>query len=281
MARSDWRRPVLVPLTPGMRRIRMTISYDGSRYRGWQSQRNGTSVQQKVEEALSSMLGETVAVHGSGRTDSGVHAIGQVCHFDIVSKLPVRAFKPRLNSLLPSDIRIMDAGETDGTFHARFTSMAREYTYLIKRAEELTAFDSGHVWAVRELPPEELLNEYATVIAGTHDFTTFCSSKDECSSKMRDIYESVWTMGKDVFGYDLLRYRITGNAFLYHMVRSLVGTMVEFAACGKGAASFRAALEAKDRRACGRTASPYGLYLTRISYDPEEYQWFEEANENG
>lgn len=180
-----------------------------------------------------------------------------------------------------SDIRIMDAGETDGTFHARFTSMAREYTYLIKRAEELTAFDSGHVWAVRELPPEELLNEYATVIAGTHDFTTFCSSKDECSSKMRDIYESVWTMGKDVFGYDLLRYRITGNAFLYHMVRSLVGTMVEFAACGKGAASFRAALEAKDRRACGRTASPYGLYLTRISYDPEEYQWFEEANENG
>jgi tRNA pseudouridine38-40 synthase len=280
MARSDWKRPALQPLPPGMRRIRMTVSYDGAHYQGWQTQHNGVSVQQKLEEALLAMLGTPVSVQGSGRTDSGVHAIGQVCHVDITSAVPAKAFRPRLNSLLPADIRVMDAAEVDGTLHARFTTMAREYTYFIKRIDQMTAFDGGHVWALKELPPLGLLQEYAGCIAGTHDFTTFCSSKDECPSKARDIYESGWTMMKDPFGYDLLRYRITGNAFLYHMVRSLVGTMVEFALQQRPVEAFQAALDAKDRSQCGRTASPHGLYLTRISYDPEEYQWFEDAHGN-
>jgi len=281
MARSDWNRPELEPLAQGLRRIRMTVSYNGAGYQGWQTQQNGVSVQQKLEEALQIMLGFSVTVIGSGRTDSGVHATGQVCHFDIASNIPVKAFKPRLNGLLPPDIRIMGAEETDGSFHARFTTMAREYTYLIKRIDDMTAFDHERVWAIREFPQMDLLEAYAREIQGTHDFTTFCSGKDDCKSKMRDIYASSWTLSKDCFGYDLLSYRITGNAFLYRMVRSLVGSMIEFALAGKSGETFKAALESRSRENCGRTAGPFGLYLTRISYDPNEYQWFEEIYGKG
>jgi len=276
MARSDWNRPALEPLAEGMRRIRLTVSYDGADYQGWQIQPNGVSVQQKLEEALLSMLSIPVSVVGSGRTDSGVHALGQVCHFDIPLSTPVKAFKPRLNALLPKDIRVMDAAETDGSFHARFTTMAREYRYLVKRADDVTAFDDRHVWAIRTLPDIALLRSYASCIAGTHDFTTFCSSKDECPSKFRDIYVSEWCLGKDSYGYDLLSYTICGNAFLYHMVRSLVGTMIDAGLSGESAEEFKGILEAKDRSKAGRTAVASGLYLARISYDAEEYRWFEE-----
>lgn len=276
MARSDWNRPPLQPLGEGLRRIRLTVSYDGAAYHGWQSQENGVSVQQRLQEAIFAMLGERVEVVGSGRTDSGVHALGQVCHFDISSKVPARAFKPRLNSLLPPDIRVMDAEETDGSFHARFTTMAREYRYLIKESGDITAFDHDRVYAIKQFPSLDLLGQYAACIQGTHDFTTFCSAGDLSPSKFRDIYVSRWTLDRDSYGFRLLTYTICGNAFLYHMVRSLVGTQLEYAQQGLSADAFRAILDAKDRSRAGRTAPSEGLYLARISYDPDEYAWFEE-----
>ena len=278
MARSDWRRPALEPLGEGLRRIKMTVSYHGGHYSGWQRQTNAIAVAQVLEEAVTTLIGETVEIVGSGRTDSGVHALGQVCHMDIANtRLPAKKFAVALNRILPPDIRILESSEVDGSFHARFTTMARTYRYYFKRHDEVNGFDATLVATVKEFPPKELLDAYAKVIEGTHDFTTFTGSGDLCPSKMRDIYESYWRLEEDRWGGELLSYTITGNAFLYKMVRSLVGTMMTAAHEGMESEEFRARLEAKDRSGAGRTASASGLYLYRISYDADEYAWFEEG----
>ncbi|MDT4761212.1 tRNA pseudouridine(38-40) synthase TruA [Sphaerochaeta sp. PS] len=280
MARSDWKRPPLEPLEPGKRRIRMTVAYDGQHYNGWQKQVNGLGVAERIEQEIHAMIGEEVMVVGSGRTDSGVHAIGQVCHFDTANqRVEGRVFAIALNRLLPSDIRIMESSEVDGTFHARYTAMARMYRYYLKRESDIIPFDAKQVWKVRKFPSIDLLNSYAACIQGTHDFTTFTARGDTSISRRRDIYESYWSYETDRFGHQVLVYTISGNAFLYRMIRSLVGSMLEFAEKDMDAASFKDILASKDRRRSGRTASPWGLYFYRVSYDPEEYAWFEEAHD--
>ncbi len=282
MARSDWRRPAQWPLEAGKRRIKLTVAYDGSDYNGWQRQHNGNSVQGSLEQALLTMLKEPVEVQGSGRTDSGVHALGQVCHFDITTQsVPASVFTVALNRLLPKDIRVIDSEEVDGTFHARFSSMAREYTYLIKLERNMKPTDAAHVTEVRNYPPFELLQGYAAQLVGTHDFTTFTGAGDQCPSKWRDIYESCFSWTKDIWGDDVLVYKICGNAFLYHMVRSLVGTMLQMGIEGKSVEEFGQRLAARDRKMAGKTAPSDGLYLSRISYDSDEYAWFEELVPNG
>lgn len=279
MARSNWRRPPLEPIAEGKRRIRMTVSYQGPHYNGWQKQTNSHAVTQEIEDAIHTITGETVLVVGSGRTDSGVHAIGQVCHFDLSNqKIKGEAFALALNRLLPPDIRILSSSQVDGTFHARYTSMARMYRYYFKEERDMTPFDIQQVGKVRNFPDLELLNQYAEVLKGTHDFTTFTASKDCCESKVRDIYESYWAYETDRFGSRVLTYTICGNAFLYKMVRSLVGSMMEFANTKMEKARFAEIFASKDRSLAGRTASPWGLYLYRISYDEEEYAWFEEQS---
>lgn len=266
-----------MPLGEGLRRIRMTISYHGAHYSGWQRQHNAIAVAQVLEEAIHTVLEEQVEVIGSGRTDSGVHALAQVCHIDIANtRIKADKLAIALNRHLPPDIRILESSEVDGSFHARFTTMARTYRYYYRRHGDVTAFDGDLVATVKEFPPIQLLNAYASVIEGTHDFTTFTASGDICPSKFRDIYESYWRLEHDRWGGELLTYTITGNAFLYKMVRSLVGSMMEFAHTGISGEEFAACLAAKDRSRAGRTASASGLYLYRISYDEDEYAWFEE-----
>ncbi len=277
MARSDWRRPALYPLDPSMRRIRMTVSYHGAHYSGWQKQINATAVSQVLEETVKTMIAEDVEIVGSGRTDSGVHALGQVCHMDIRNqRVKAERFAPALNRLLPPDIRILESAETDGSFHARYTAMARMYRYYFKRESDMTAFDEQLVAKVKQFPAQELLTGYAACIQGTHDFTTFTASADMCASKWRDIYESYWQVEHDRWGNQLLTYTICGNAFLYKMVRSLVGSMMEFAQESLPVEEFSSILASKDRGRAGRTAQACGLYLYRISYDEREYAWFEE-----
>ncbi|NCC63305.1 MAG: tRNA pseudouridine(38-40) synthase TruA [Spirochaetia bacterium] len=279
MARSDWKRPALESLDPSLRRIRMTVSYHGSKYSGWQKQSNAISVAEVIEQCVQQMIGEKVEIVGSGRTDSGVHALAQVCHMDIANpNIRAEKFSLALNRLLPKDIRILKSDEVDGSFHARFTTMARMYRYYFKREAEMTAFDDQLVAKVKQFPSLELLNAYATCIQGTHDFTTFTASGDICPSKWRDIYESYWSYEYDRFSHQLLTYTICGNAFLYKMVRSLVGSMMEFAAKNVTKEEFLSILDSKERIRCGRTAAACGLYLYKISYDPQEYAWFEEDN---
>lgn len=277
MSRADWHRPEVI-MPEGMRRIRLTVAYDGRAFHGWQCQENAESVQDAIKTILDQVTGEDIFVQGSGRTDAGVHALGQVAHFDTVSKLPADKFKVILNTKLPKTVRILESSEPEGVFHARFTSMAREYWYLVKRMDDMLPFDDGRVTPVRELPSLETLNSYAEKLCGTHDFTTFCSAKDECESKWRDIYESLWTEEHDPYGFPVLKYRVAGNAFLYHQVRSMVGTMLEDAKQHSTPEVFQARLDSRDRSQALKTAPSDGLYLARISYDEAEYQWFEEGN---
>ncbi len=277
MPRTDWRRPPLAPLEEGIRRIRMTVAYDGQHYNGWQRQTNGVGISERIEQEIQNMIGEKVKLVGSGRTDSGVHALGQVCHFDTFNqKIDGKVFAIALNRLLPTDIRIMESREVDGTFHSRYTAMGRKYRYYIKLEKEMTPFDMKQVAKVRKFPTIELLNAYAAYIQGTHDFTTFTAIGDKSLSRWRDIYESYWSFEVDRFGSKVLIYTISGNAFLYKMIRSLVGSMLEFAEKGLDATVFKDVMDSHDRKRSGKTAPPWGLYFYAISYDSEEYAWFEE-----
>lgn len=278
MARTDWKRPSTFEAPQGRRRIALELSYDGRSFCGWQSQTDEVSVQSTVKDAVIRLTGqENVEVIGSGRTDSKVHAYGQVAHIELDDcSIPSRAFCMGLNSFLPYSIRIRRSWDVPNSFHARYSAMAREYRYFLIEKSGHDSFEEGLVTFYRKLPDTDLLQSYARCLVGTHDFTTFSSAKDICPSKMRDIYESRFEWTTDMYGNRVLCYTICGNAFLYHMVRSLVGSMIQFALEGRTAEQFRQALDAKDRRQCGKTADPDGLYLWRISYDPEEYRWFEE-----
>lgn len=276
--RSDWKRPSLLPMNEGERRIKLTLSYDGKSFSGWQSQVNGKGVQQFIERALFEITKTEVKVFGSGRTDSGVHALEQVCHFDTKSNMSLDNFVNALNSKLLPSIRIHKAEEKDGSFHSRFTTMAREYKYFVKGIDDFLPFDQGYVTKIRKLPSLALLNSYAKCILGTHDFTTFASARDSSESKARDIYESEWNEAVDKYQKRYYCYRIVGNAFLYHQIRSLVGTMLLAALNDEPVASFDDRLKAKDRNMALYTAPSDGLYLSRISYDEDEYLWFEEQS---
>ncbi len=278
MARSDWRRPSEFSAPEDRRRVALEVSYDGRAFNGWQCQNDAISVQETLKQAIVRLIGDrNVEVVGSGRTDSGVHAYAQVAHveFDLCD-IPVRAFNQGLNAFLPTSVRIRRSWDVDRSFHARYSAMAREYRYFVKCGEGHDSFTEGLVTQIREFPDLGLLNGYAKSLVGTHDFTTFASARDICPSKVRDIYEASWSWTSSIYDEKVLVFRICGNAFLYHMVRSLVGSMLDMAKAGLPAAEFQRALEAKDRSLAGRTAPSDGLYLWRVSYDPDEYQWFED-----
>lgn len=270
MARADWKRPHTFPLKEGHRRIRLVLSYDGSGFSGWQRQQGVPSVQEEVEKALKKMLKIPIKVQGSGRTDAGVHALGQVAHFDIENKsVPEEAFRVALNKWLPHSIRIIESGLEDERFHARFTSICREYRYHIKELADYTPFDRNRVCRVRKFPPLDLLNGYAACIVGTHDFSTFSAADDQSHSRIRDLYTSFFSFEKSQWGGPLLVYTVSGNAFLMHQVRSMVGTMLQMGEKLRPVEDFKRCLDSQDRLQAGRTAPPDGLYLYRIAYDPK------------
>ena len=275
--RSDWNRPEVYD-TPeeGERRIRLSVSYDGSEYHGWQSQGDYASVQSVISECVSKVVGKDTVVYGSGRTDSGVHALDQGCHFDTPLDIDPHKYAVIFNTKLPKSIRVLSAEEAPAGFHARFSTQSREYWYLAKRGCDMLPFDARHITQMKRMPEISVLNGYAELLAGTHDFTTFASAKDVSLSRFRDIYVSRWDTIRDAYGYEVLRYRVAGNAFLYHQVRSMAGTMLEAEAKGEAPDAFRARLEARDRSMALKTAPSDGLYLADVSYDSGKYSWFEE-----
>ena len=281
MARADWKRPEKFSAREGYKRIGLIVSYDGSAFSGWQIQKDEVTVQGEILNAVKKLtLCDDVCVVGSGRTDSGVHAMGQAAHIELPEtvSLPVAAYHRGLNAFLPDKIRIVKSFEVDSSFHARFSSMAREYRYFFNLKSESNPFTSMYLCPVREFPDSDLLNGYASVVYGTHDFTTFSSVQDLSQSKYRDIYLSHFSYENGIFGEQVLCYKICGNAFLYHMVRSLAGTMIDYGLKGLSVDEFREILEGKNRALCGPVAPPNALYLWRVSYDPDEFMWFENKN---
>lgn len=265
------------------RPIRLVVSYDGSDFSGWQRQKNARSVQEEIEKALEKMHGHHVRLTGAGRTDAGVHALGQTAGFftDIAS-IPARRFLPALNQLLPRDIRIVDACEAPRAFHARFDASLRRYRYFILCGERQDAFSQRFAWWIPRRPRVAKLNAMAAVIVGEHDFTAFSAAQDRSLSKSRFVQDSsFWFEGEK------LVYQVAANAFLWRMVRSLVGTMLFFEAQAESEAEAASLmtdiLKSGDRKKAGPTAPAQGLFLWGVEYGARSHgqpRRFEETSED-
>ena len=251
-----------------MRRIRTIIQYDGTDYVGWQTQPNGIAVQEKIEQALFEVTGERSSLHGSGRTDSGVHARAQVAHFDTAARMAADKFAIALNTHLPADIRMLYSEEVDPEFHARFSAKEKQYRYFVQTGPHADVFTRRYALHAYMPLDTDIMNEAAAQVQGTHDFSAFMSTGREVESAVRAISLSRWEkQGK------FLVYTVQGNGFLYNMVRILVGTMLGMGSGRIPSDSMEKALSSLSRKDAGPTAPPHGLVLWRVKYpdfDTEE-----------
>jgi len=245
-----------------MKNIKITIEYDGSRYCGWQMQKNEVTIQQKLEEALERLCGEKIQVIGSGRTDSGVHARGQVANFTTKSSIPPERFSYALNSLLPRDIRIIDSKEVSMDFHARFSAVAKTYRYSIVNNRSGTAIGWQYYHHVPMALDFKAMEQAIRYFIGTHDFTAFMAAGSPVKSTVRTIYHAEMLKEQDI-----INFFFTGNGFLYNMVRIMAGTLIDV---GKGKIkpdSIPDILASGDRVQAGHTAPPHGLTLEKVYYE--------------
>ena len=244
-----------------MRRIRFIVEYDGTDYVGWQVQPNGVSVQSLLEAALAKVAGEPIMVHGSGRTDSGVHARAQVAHFDTDARMPADKIAIAANMLLPADIRLLYSEEAPADFHARFSAKEKSYRYTVQlgaHARVFTRRTALHVHTPLSVPD---MNSAAANVVGEHDFRAFMSAGTEMENTVRTVLHSAWTKEGS-----LLHYDVTGTGFLYNMVRILAGTMLDIGRGYLPVDSMEKALASRNRRDAGATAPAHGLTLMRVRY---------------
>jgi tRNA pseudouridine38-40 synthase len=243
-------------------RYKLTIEYDGGPYQGWQRLPTGPSVQGAVEDAVEKLTGVRSDVFGSGRTDSGVHASGQVAHVDIDKPFKPQRLADALNAhLRPHPITVLSAEEAAPDFHARFDAVRRVYIYEILNRRPPLALRRGRVWRVARKLDVKAMNDAAQRLRGAHDFTTFRDSHCQAKSPVKTL-DVAWVEG---YG-ELISCRFEAKSFLHRQVRSMVGTLVE-AGLGKiSADDVAAALAAKDRARCGPVAPGDGLYLIRVDY---------------
>lgn len=242
-----------------MRNIKLVLEYDGTEFVGWQSQTNGRSVQDVITNVLDQILQEPITLIGAGRTDSGVHARGQVANFKTSSTLGVSTILTALNGTLPEDIYVHSAEEVDEKFHARFDAKERLYRYYISLKP--TAIGRQYHWYVKYDLDGELMNKVAQQIVGEHDFASFTKSESLVPHYRCTVFQSEWTKTPS-----MLIYTIRANRFLHGMVRALVGTMVDI---GRGyipASAFEEIMAARDRRKAGMAVPACGLFLEEIRY---------------
>ena len=246
-----------------MRVIRATLAYDGTDFVGWQVQASGRSVQGALQEGLERMHGHPVRVAGAGRTDSGVHATGQVASFlsDLAS-IPGPRFRDAMNAYLPHDVRVVESAEAPPGFHARWSATLRVYRYFTVAAPVLLPHLRRHRHWVRRGLDLDRLRAMAGVIAGEHDFTSFTAEGAASGSRVRTVTESRF----DTDG-DTVVYTIAAGSFLWKMVRNIVGTALWIEENGGSAAEIAAVLDAHSRPAAGPTAPALGLFLEKVLYD--------------
>ena len=246
-------------------RIALGIEYDGTSYNGWQRQKTGLGVQQRLEEALSLVANEKVELVCAGRTDTGVHASGQVVHFDTESERSERGWLLGANTNLPEDISVTWVKPVDQDFHARFSAVARSYRYLILNRLERSALHRNRAWWVYEPLDEAPMQAAAQQLLGEHDFSAFRSAACQANTAVREITAiSVSRSG------DWLTIDVTANAFLMNMVRNIVGSLAAVGLGEQGVEWIGGVLEGRDRKAGGITAPPHGLTLVGVEY-PEDF----------
>jgi tRNA pseudouridine38-40 synthase len=245
-----------------MRNIKLVIEYDGTNYHGWQVQPNGLTIQEVIEEKIQTMTRARARLTGSGRTDAGVHALGQVANFRTASTIPVEGFHRGLNSLLPPDIVIQSAQEVDLQFHAQYGAKRKTYRYAILNRDFPSALLHNYSWHLPMTLHIPALEEASRPLAGKQDFTSFQGADADTEDPVREVFRAGWSVKEP----GILHFTIEADGFLKHMVRNIVGTLVDV---GKGRTSpeeFRRILAARDRRQAGMTAPPQGLFLVEVKY---------------
>lgn len=254
------------------RRIKVTIQYDGSAYHGWQFQPSGTTIQGIIQDCIYQVTGERVRVVGAGRTDAGVHAIEQVAAFDVRSSMNISVIKRALNALLPSDVRVVHVEEVTADFHPRYSARGKCYVYLIANMKDVPVFVRGYAWRVKEPLNLEAMRAASAHLLGRHDFSSFraagCASKHPLRT-IREIgierlCEAPFLCGG--LKGEFIRISVEADAFLRHMVRTIVGTLVEVGRGNLRSEMVGDILERKERRLAGPTAPPQGLFLKKIFY---------------
>ena len=245
-----------------MTRYRLTLEYDGGPFVGWQRQDNGPSVQGALEAAIEKFCGERVTVTGAGRTDAGVHALGQVAHFDLVKAFEPGKVRDALNyHLRPNPVSVLEADVADGEFHARFSARSRHYLFRILNRRSPPALETGKVWHVSPKLDADAMHAAAQALVGQHDFTTFRAAECQAQSPVKTLDRLDVSRRADE-----IHIEASARSFLHHQIRSFTGTLK---LVGEGKWTPRdvaEALAAKDRAACGPVAPPDGLYLVRVDY---------------
>ena len=243
-------------------RYRLTLEYDGTPFVGWQRQDNGPSVQGALEAAIEKLSGERVTVTGAGRTDAGVHALGQVAHFDLVKTFEPGKVRDALNyHLRPDPVSVLDAAEANEEFHARFSAVGRHYLFRILNRRSPPALDVDKVWHVSSRLDAETMHAAAQFLVGHHDFTTFRAAECQAQSPVKTLDRlDVSQRGEEI------HIEASARSFLHHQIRSFAGTLKLVGEGKWQPREVKKALEARDRAACGPVAPPEGLYLVKVDY---------------
>ena len=249
-----------------MRTIKLTLAYDGTAYAGWQWQAGQRTLQGELEAALARVSGESIRITASGRTDAGVHALGQVVSFQLDGDMPSAVLQKALNAELPDDMAVLEVADARENFHAIRAAIRKRYRYVINDGRVRDVFRRQYAWHYRRRLDTDAMQRAASVLVGTHDFRSFETTGSERSSSIRTVYEiSVARAGRG--SPDLVTVEIEADGFLYNMVRSIVGTLVEV---GRGVRTEvwpAEVLAARDRRAAGMTAPAQGLFLVSVQYE--------------
>ncbi len=245
----------------GIRRIKLTIEYDGTNYAGWQIQPNGNTIQAELESALKKVTGETIRIHGAGRTDAGVHAAAQTAHFDTAGLVPDTGFAPALNTFLPEDIRVTVSECVPKDFHARFSAKGKVYAYCIFNRKVAPAILRKTAYSVKAPLNIEAMQKAAEYFLGEHDFSAFCAAGSTVEDKTRTIERL--TVDADL---PLVTITVAGNGFLYNMVRIIAGTLVDAGLGRIKPESVMDVLSSQDRLQASATLPACGLILKEVKY---------------
>lgn len=250
-----------------MRNLRLTLEYDGTAYVGWQVQENGPTIQGALEAALARLLKEEVRVTGSGRTDAGVHALGQVANFRTEAPIPLKGVVCGLNALLPRDVAVRRAEEVPLAFDSRRSAKSKLYQYFLHHCEAPSALARRTSWWLRGRFDVDAAARAAACLSGTHDFGAFRAAGCDAAHAVRTV-EEVSLLRRGEF----VEVRARGNGFLRHMVRIVVGTLVEVGQGRRAEASMAELLESRDRGRAGATAPAHGLFLAEVRYDAPVFE---------
>jgi tRNA pseudouridine38-40 synthase len=245
-----------------IRNIKMILEYDGTRYHGWQRQANRLTVQEVLEEGISTITQEDIRVIGSGRTDAGVHAVGQVANFRTNSNIEERGLHKGINSLLPWDIVVKELAETNASFHARYDAKSKIYLYQIYPGSVRSALYSHYAWFIREPLDIEKMKETAALLQGTFDFSSFCAANCGIKNHVR----TVMAVDIAIDRSGMVKFCIEADGFLKYMVRNIVGTLADVGRGKLSSSELMIIVEAKDRKRAGDTAPAHGLFLKEVKY---------------